>query len=271
MTISDKQNCIKAAFEILKKSNTQSFPIKISPIMHYFQDQYGVSFVKYSVLARENNTSVAGIGLVYNSTDAALRYNPQTGETCIVYNDEHPRARQQWSIAHELAHFFFKHHLIKYNAEKAGLSLSKDTQAKQESEANFFPRILMAPIDVVLYFMGGYQAYKEYEVFTLLRSMFHLSQDASYYYAISLLGNGKTLRFLTNPEIANYFEPYCHQIMKEFDSAVFRALTRRYEEEYFRTRAAMNQKASGIYRPRYMESSNEIIRRVLPFPNDNWA
>lgn len=271
MMISDKQRIIKETHLLTVASGVNFFPLKMSLIMNYLQSHHGIVFIKYSVFAKKQGCSIYQVAEHYNSNESALRYYPEDNAVRIIYNDQQNKARVQWSLGHEIAHFRLGHHLIQNEAACQGLDLSKMDKEKIEAEANFFAKVLLAPLDIVLFFMAKYQAFDGPRIYTILRTIFRLSQAASYYYVAFLENNHRTLHTLVNTDISDYFGPFCRRIVEQYNSAAFNVWLRRYEDEYYLTRSRENTKVSGMFYPRYAESTGEIISRILPQQNSQFA
>lgn len=261
MTIYKQQVLIKKAYDILLMANIDSFPIKVSKIMHYFKDTFNISFIKYSTLAKASGYSITGVAIQYGSNDAVLRYNPNNEVVSVIYNDKQPKERQRWNILHELSRFICDHHIIRYKVESQNLSLSKYQIENMEAEANFLTKVILAPIDFVLYCAGNYHCYDAQRIFVILKAIFRLSTEASFYYSNSLLS--PNVRNLLYSPISKPLQHSCDTFFKNYDANVFSIIEKRYEKDYEYFKNFKTYKSLGIEQKHYPEQVYSILERVL--------
>lgn len=133
-----KPNFAKAynlATEILLTSNCfSSFPYQIKDLVKNITDISCCSYkkaLKYGIQAE-----------VFGSDSASV--HEYEGMNIIFYNQEDPKPRIKFSIAHELGHYLLLH--------KKGLNSEDKLYEKQEIEANFFSAQLLMPEQLLDYF-----------------------------------------------------------------------------------------------------------------------
>ena len=202
-------------------SKILSFPIKINPVMRCAKKYCcnNLYFIKYTDYASSLGTSIEGAKLQLYSNDGRIMYDSSTNKTYIYYNDTHPKYRIRWNISHELGHLFLNHIEEKLKANNHNLNLSKLRLSKMEEEANYFAKMLIAPLPVVAQFIYHYKMNSFEGAYTILRSIFHLSQEASYYYASQIVKEEqicfdiKTVKPFM-PFITNFVQNYNYDVMK---------------------------------------------------------
>lgn len=99
----------------------------------------------------------------------------------LFYNSEMPSIRKAWTFAHELGHYFAGHHFYIEND-----NVSKELNNVLEQEANCFARELLVPSGLVLYIADYYKSRDVISFYTILRAIFNLSKEASFYIARDL-------------------------------------------------------------------------------------
>ena len=119
---------------------------------------------------------------IYTYKDyAKLVYNSNDDMYTLFYNSEMPSIRKAWTFAHELGHYFAGHHFYIEND-----NVSKELNNVLEQEANCFARELLVPSGLVLYIADYYKSRDVISFYTILRAIFNLSKEASFYIARDL-------------------------------------------------------------------------------------
>jgi hypothetical protein len=123
----------KLARKILKDSKIAIVPTPLQVVVRYLQKDY-----KLGVYSSENfSDTLSGILVtVENESDG-------TSSSEIHYNENHARARQRFTIAHEIGHLLF-------NTTHSGSDNSfRNTSSVAEIEANQFASELLMPLSII--------------------------------------------------------------------------------------------------------------------------
>lgn len=245
---------------ISSTSNILSFPIKINPVMrcakkHCCNNLY---FIKYTDFASSLGTSIEGAKLQLYSNDGRIMYDNSTNKTYIYYNDTHPKYRIRWNISHELGHLFLNHIHEKLKASKHNLNLSKLRLSEMEEEANYFAKMLIAPLPVVVQFLSYYKLNTFEGTYTILRSIFHLSQEASYYYALQMV---KEQRIKFDIKTVEPFIPFITNFIKNYNYNAMNILKQKYIPEIpYVQKRILNKK---LFLPTFTTNNTEKIDNIL--------
>lgn len=206
MTISSTPNYSlmkKMAEEVLLSIDCPVLPIRIMPLINYLTDNNFLivntfeQYIKnesmdYEVFLRENG-----------SKDGTLRYFPIDNSFTLLYNKNIQQERKIWTIAHELGHYYAKHNVKKYNYIKMHKmepeEFPEEFDIAFEKEANCFAREFLSPTSLIQVAMGLLQVSDFVGIYTIVRSLFRLSQEASYHVATSM----------TKIEYPNYSKKLC--------------------------------------------------------------
>ena len=215
---------------ISSTSNILSFPIKINPVMRYAKKHCcnNLYFIKYTDFASSLGTTIEGAKLQLYSNDGRIMYDNSTAKTYIYYNDTHPKYRVRWNISHELGHLFLNHIDEKLKADKHNLGLSKLRLSEMEEEANYFAKMLIAPLPVVAQFIYHYKMNTFEGAYTILRSIFQLSKEASYYYASQIV---KEQKINFDIKTVEPFIPFINYFVKNYGHNVMKIVKERYTPE----------------------------------------
>ncbi len=158
-------------------------PIKVKPIVNYILNNENFEIYTYKDYAKLEGFELTfdNIEKYFNSKDAKLVYNSNDDMYTLFYNSEMPSIRKAWTFAHKLGHYFAGHHFYIEND-----NVSKELNNVLEQEANCFARELLVPSGLVLYIADYYKSRDVISFYTILRAIFNLSKEASFYIARDL-------------------------------------------------------------------------------------
>lgn len=161
-----------------------TLPIKIKPVVNYVLNNENLEIYTYKDYAEIEGFELTftNIEKYFKSKDAQLSYNPNNDTFTLLYNNDMPAIRKAWTFAHELGHYFAGHHFLLTNKQ----TCSKRLNNILEQEANCFARELLVPSGLVLYIADYYKSRDIVALFTILRAIFNLSKEASFYIARDL-------------------------------------------------------------------------------------
>jgi len=126
--LSDRYEEIKKTIsELLIDYGLNTFPIDV----FYLAKRMKIIVEKYSDFPDNEQ-----IVLLNGSVDGMSYYESDLKEFHIVYNDYKIHTRIRFTIAHEIGHIVLGH---------------KESNKKNESEADFFARSLLVPIPIILF------------------------------------------------------------------------------------------------------------------------
>ncbi|WP_287777218.1 ImmA/IrrE family metallo-endopeptidase, partial [Megamonas sp.] len=153
-------------------------PIKVKPIVNYILNNENFEIYTYKDYAKLEGFELTfdNIEKYFNSKDAKLVYNSNDDMYTLFYNSEMPSIRKAWTFAHKLGHYFAGHHFYIEND-----NVSKELNNVLEQEANCFARELLVPSGLVLYIADYYKSRDVISFYTILRAIFNLSKEASFY------------------------------------------------------------------------------------------
>lgn len=117
----------------------------------------------------------------FHSLEGKIIYLPDDDLYVLLYNQAQIIERKKWTLAHELGHYFCGH----LNQLHSGQVMDEYTNRRIEAEANRFARYLLAPPWLLASVTGAYGYTDAMSSYALCRFLFRLSQEASYYIAIS--------------------------------------------------------------------------------------
>lgn len=103
-------------------------------------------------------------------------------ETTLVYNINQPRERRNFTIGHELGHFFLHKGKSDQFADRSK-SITDNAIEKFEMQANAFSAYLIMPEEVILYFLN------EFLNFFQIKRKLNVSKEALYWRLVNLLIN----------------------------------------------------------------------------------
>lgn len=134
------------AYDLLVKLNVQSFPCNLIDLAK----SVGVKVKKYSVIAKKSNCTIDDVCEQFRSKRGYIYLNKH-GKHFIAYNDCMSKDIIQFTLAHELGHYFLNH-LIDFEQTKLTY-LSEDEISDEhqvlENEASCFARNFIAPFPIV--------------------------------------------------------------------------------------------------------------------------
>jgi len=220
----------KLAHDVLMSLKHPAIPIKVMPIVKELsnKDLIAHTFEQHTKIENlDYNTFL----LNAPSQDGTLHYLPDHNSYVLLYNNNIQKERKTWTIAHELGHYFGNHEIKKYNylnstGEK---KIPEELNIVLEQEANCFAKEILAPTSLIQLMMGLFQIYDFTGIYTILRSLFRLSKEASYNIATNICklnspSYSKKLCLKYESEIIKYYNLFENR-------SFFNTLLRQYEHE----------------------------------------
>ncbi|WP_432748205.1 ImmA/IrrE family metallo-endopeptidase [Pectinatus frisingensis] len=211
-------------------------PIKIKPLLKTLAETRNIVIHTYQQDAKAEGIILTddNIQKYFYSKDGELSYFPDDDLYYLLYNANSQKERKQWTISHELGHYFAGHHLMLDVDGK----IPKALDITFEKEANCFAREFLAPSWLIFYIATHFYTSDAIGLYTIMRSMFKLSKEASFYISKDMSKNYNI-----------YIDKKCYKryikLMSKFNSLLndtyfsiikddnnFYALTRSYQKEY---------------------------------------
>lgn len=133
MLLNSLRKAGQAAENLLLSNGSGRLPTDLKGIIESLSH---VRLRSYSRFMREQNIDKTEMLSLTHSDSGICFVMPENGRVLILYNDELPRTRARFTIAHELGHAMLCHH------EQSDYSLC-------EREANHFAQTLLMPVPVL--------------------------------------------------------------------------------------------------------------------------
>jgi len=226
---------IQAAYDFLIENGECTLPFDL----HKALKSHGYILKKYSRIAEKSNISFNEVYEFLGSKDGTSEYHPRRDKHAICYNDTiKTPERIQWTIAHELGHIVLGHLRDFPETGTAHPALKKSSYRILEAEANVFARELLAPSTVFIYIAETYNVREALCFYTIARSVFRLSKEASYYVATDLARNYEVYamgaRYLGGIPVAEMYEDYLREhLFKSLpDVHLFSSWLKNYRHEF---------------------------------------
>lgn len=195
-----------------------TFPLKVSYLLKFFRKYYNIKLITFSEYANISGKTMSETAEFFCTNNARIVYIPECNTYCIYYNDTMPHNRCRWNIIHELAHLYLNHAVTKLNAEIDGIQLSTDEYKEMEEEANYFTSCCLTPYAVIVSLSCYYNMIRFKGFYTISRTFFGLSKEASYYTSKKL----STLRnFNLNIQSFQPYERYLKYIITTYPQYIF--------------------------------------------------
>ena len=203
---------IEAAYDFLIENEERTLPLDL----HKSLKSRGYIVRTYSHIAEKSNVSLADVCEALGSKDGTAKYRDRRDKHIICYNDTiKPRGRIQWTLAHELGHIALGHLRDFPETGTKHPALKNSRYRILEAESNVFARELLAPSTVFISIAETYNVREPLCLYTIARSIFRLSQEASYYIATDLARNYKIYaegaRYLGGIPVAEMYEGYLRE------------------------------------------------------------
>ncbi len=168
----------------LARFPSDTVPIKLTEILKQLSLE-GMYFNTFKQFAETNNIPLALVPSRLKTKNACLKYNHDTGDTYIYYNQDLPKSAKRWDLVHEIGHHTLGHYRI---IEANSGSLSKKDFGRFEEEANYFAKQVLAPDSLVLFIMSCFDKVNMELLYMIYRSLFELGKQASLYSALHMYG-----------------------------------------------------------------------------------
>lgn len=203
---------IQAAYNFLIENEERTLPLDL----HKALKSRGYIVRTYSRIAEKSNASLADVCEALGSKDGTAKYRDRRDKHIICYNDTiKPRGRIQWTLAHEFGHIALGHLSDFPETGTKHPALKNSSYRILEAESNVFARELLAPSTVFIYIAELYNVREPLCFYTIARSIFRLSQEASYYIATDLARNyavyTRGARYLGGIPVADMYEGYLRE------------------------------------------------------------
>lgn len=120
-----------------------NFPLNIIKIIQSIPD---IRLWSYQYYSKHFNIPMKNVIEDCNSKSGCINYDPQSQKYMIMFNKDMPTGRINWTLAHELAHYFLNHKVcfVNYQASENGL-LNSNANRMLEREADYFAACFLAP------------------------------------------------------------------------------------------------------------------------------
>lgn len=203
---------IEAAYDFLIENEECILPLDL----HKALKSHGYGLKTYSHIAEKSDASLFDVCESLGSKDGTAKYRDRRDKHIICYNDTiKPCGRIKWTLAHELGHITLGHLRDFPETGTKHPALKKSSYRILEAEANVFARELLAPSTVFIYIAETYNVREALCFYTIARSIFRLSQEASYYIATDLARNyavyARGARYLGGIPVAEMYEGYLRE------------------------------------------------------------
>ncbi len=218
------------AEKVLLSIKEPVLPIKLKPLINELTNKDLVvhTFSQYTEIEnRDYNEFIKEAP----SKDGTLRYLPDDNYYVLLYNKNIQRDRKTWTLAHELGHYYAKHHLelLAYQKANEAKEIPPELNRVFEKEANFFAKEILAPPALILMVLVSLRTTDFVSIYTVLRSLFRLSREASYYIAKDIT-KFKYLQF--SPQLyLKYKSTLDHSLKIFLGYNTFYALFKKYRHE----------------------------------------
>lgn len=226
---------IQAAYDLIIENAEYTLPFDI----HKTLLSRGHIVKTYSHLSTKSNTSFDEICEFFGSKDGTSHYLLKRNKYAVCYNDQViPQERIKWTLAHELGHISLGHLGDFPQTGTEHPILEKSSYRIFEAEANVFARELLAPSSVFIYIAELYKVHEPLCFYTIARSIFRLSKEASYYIATDLSRNYaiyvKGQPYLGGIHVAEAYSPYLynHYFKRLPEIDIFSTWLKNYQSEF---------------------------------------
>lgn len=256
---------------LFKQMKNFTFPLKVSDLLKFFRKYYKIKLVKFSEFATISGKTISETEKKFCTKDARIIYIPEFNTYFIYYNDTMPNNRCRWNIIHELAHLYLNHAVIKLTAEMNYDELSTEEYTEMEEEANYFTSCCLTPYAVIVGLSCYYKMIRFKGFYTISRTFFGLSKEASYYTSKKLT----TLRnFNLNMQSFQPYENYLKYIITTYPQDIFssRSLLK-YQKEIPGIRHIISQKKlNETFNAHYWEfySVGDVVEIMLKKEYIKW-
>lgn len=136
-----------------------TIPVILKKIIRHIEDSKGVSI------------KCQGIDLKPSFSGQIIIYGSSIG---IIYNSNHNRHRQRFTVAHEIGHFMLGH---KFKVQEYNEIINFQTKSPIEKEANIFAAELLMPKDKLLSYIKSNSS----ETVEKLSYLFDVSIEAMWF------------------------------------------------------------------------------------------
>lgn len=142
----------KAVAKTLLRHASNTIPINLVDIINSCHD---IELKSYKWYQENMNVSLDYvINKVAKSEEGSItEISDSNGKTeyFLLYNSHKKIGRQRFTIAHELGHYFLDHHSMINDSIISRRGFTRSEYRVLEKEANFFARMLLAPIPLISY------------------------------------------------------------------------------------------------------------------------
>lgn len=195
-------------------------PVKVKPLLNMIIDlEINFQAMTYQQYAEKEGwfPSPFQFKRYFHSLEGKIIYLPDDDLYVLLYNQAQIIERKKWTLAHELGHYFCGH----LKELKNGQRTDEYTNRHIEAEANQFARYLLAPPWLLVGIAGAYGYTDAMSFYALCRFLFHLSQEASYYIAVSCRSNYYRYGIKS---LSSYWNPLQKKYQPIIDDIIFKQL-----------------------------------------------
>lgn len=154
-------------------------PIKITEMLKQLSLE-GMYFNTFKQFAEANDIPLALVPCQLKTNNACLKYDKNTGDTYIYYNQDLPKNTKRWDLIHEIGHHTLGHYRV---IEADSGYLSEQNLKRLEEEANYFAKQVLAPDSLAIAVMAHFNRFDFPFIYMIYRTMFQLGRQASRYCA----------------------------------------------------------------------------------------
>lgn len=154
-------------------------PIKITEMLKQLSLE-GVYFNTFKQFAQTNDIPLALVSRQLKTNNACLKYDKNTGNAYIYYNQDLPKNTKRWDLTHEIGHHTLGHYKI---VEADSGYLNEQDLKRFEEEANYFAKQVLAPDSLAIAVMAHWGRFDFPFLYMLYRTLFQLGRQASLYCA----------------------------------------------------------------------------------------
>jgi Zn-dependent peptidase ImmA (M78 family) len=246
----DYESTKNLAEKIIMSIDNPVLPIKLKPLIAILTEK-DLTVHTYSQYAKTEGIDYDTFISNNRSNDGTLRYFPANNFYILLYNEKMQRDRKTWTLAHELGHYYAGHHLKMMAYLKNHKNIPDKLNTVFEQEANCFAKNLLAPPTLIYSILAALHVSDFISIYTIIRSLFQLSQEASFNIATDM-----TKVQLTKNCSKNLLFKYESAIETRFFSTItnhniFNTLSRKYAIEVdginYRQRMALNRIDRSIF------------------------
>lgn len=271
ITIYRKAQIFLIVDSLFKQMTEFTFPLKVNDLLKFFRKYYNIKIIKFTDFASISGKTLSKTATFFCTNNARIIYDPRSNTYYIYFNDTMPKNRCRWNIVHELSHLYLNHVITKINAVNSDIELPETAYNEMEEEANYFTSCCLAPYPVIISLSCYYKMIHFKGYYTILRTFFGLSKEASYYIAKKL---SPLKNFYLDKQALQPYKKYLIDILDTYPQDLFSSPSfLKYQEEIPRIMHIINQKKlNKKFTAHYFEfyTVEDIIEIMLKKESIKW-